>query len=118
MISRIFKLDLLILRHETYKTQYRAMFVFNCTVNEEEQLKYPKNETNMKKFKKKSKKTSQKIKENQSVADVEATKVEMPPNEEFDFYQPVACNSCNTNVGVYGKEDEIYHFFNVLTGHS
>lgn len=99
--------------HETYKTQYRAMFVFNCTINEEEQLKYPKHETNMKKFKKKSKKKLQNIE-----AAGDAAVVEMPANEEFDLYQPVACSSCNTSVGVYRKEEEIYHFFNVLTGHS
>ncbi len=37
---------------------------------------------------------------------------------DFDVYRSVTCKSCNTSVGVYDEKDEIYHFFNVLAGHS
>lgn len=30
-----------------------------------------------------------------------------------EIYHPVRCTECNTEVGVYDK-DEIYHFFNIL----
>ena len=34
---------------------------------------------------------------------------------EFDIFNPVRCSSCNTEVGVYDK-DEVFHFYNVLAG--
>lgn len=79
-------------RHDVYKSQYRAMFVSNCTVIESETLSY----SNKKKFKKKKELST-------SGADKE-------------IFNPVRCTVCNTEVAVYDK-DEIYHFFNVLASY-
>ncbi|CAF0721082.1 unnamed protein product [Brachionus calyciflorus] len=87
-------------RHEKYKTQFRSMFVFNCNIKQDEQLKYPKQQ-NKKQKKKKN----------------ETNDVEMK-EEEFDIYKPVECNVCKTEVGVYDPVDEMYHFFNVLSSHA
>ncbi len=83
------------------------MFVFNCEINMEEQLKYPRNEENKKKLKKIKRK-------NETREDALSPAKE----NEFDVYRSVACKSCKTSVGVYDETDEIYHFFNVLAGHS
>ena len=99
-------------RHEKFKTQYRAMFVFNCKVNQEEQLKYPKDEFEKKKFNKKKSKLSKMI---ESVADIEITEEN---RDTYDLFRPVACLNCNTEIGVYEEKEEIYHFFNVLASHS
>ncbi|KAG8449517.1 hypothetical protein GDO86_016239 [Hymenochirus boettgeri] len=88
-------------RHESYKTQYRAMFVMNCSVNKEEVLRFPDQ------ISKKNNRRDRK-------------KITNPPaqseTETMEVYHPVKCNECSTEVGVYDK-DEIYHFFNVLASH-
>ncbi|OBS68271.1 hypothetical protein A6R68_03187 [Neotoma lepida] len=88
--------------HESYKTQYRAMFVMNCSVNREEVLRY-KNPENRKK-----KRGAKKMRANPE-GPVE-TDVE-------EIYHPVMCTECSTEVAVYDK-DEVFHFFNVLASHS
>ena len=65
------------------------MFVFNCHIKKDEQLKMPKNDANSKK--------------NDLV--------------EYETYKPVECEICKTEVGVYDDKDEIYYFFNVLASH-
>ena len=77
-------------RHDIYRTQYRAMFVMNCSVNFATKMKFP--------LKAKRKK-----------------KGGGPDYEET--YHPVTCDTCNTEVAMYDK-DEIYHFFNVVASHS
>ncbi|XP_053143137.1 E2F-associated phosphoprotein isoform X2 [Hemicordylus capensis] len=91
-------------RHETYKTQYRAMFVMNCTVIKEEILKY-KGPLN-KKTKRGHKKTKQ---SSESFVGLEK-------QEEEEIYHPVKCTECSTEVAVLDK-DEVFHFFNVLASH-
>ncbi|NWU94749.1 EAPP protein, partial [Upupa epops] len=88
-------------RHESYKTQYRAMFVMNCTVKKEEILRY----------KKKPKRRSKKMKQSK-----EETSVQSNPEEEEEVYHPVQCTECSTEVAVMDKE-EVFHFFNVLASH-
>ncbi|XP_009875934.1 PREDICTED: E2F-associated phosphoprotein, partial [Apaloderma vittatum] len=88
-------------RHESYKTQYRAMFVMNCFVNKEEVLKY----------RKKQKKRSKKMKHSKETTSVQSNQ------EEEEVYHPVLCNECSTEVAVMDK-DEVFHFFNVLASHS
>jgi len=80
-------------RHEIYKTQYRAMFVMNCSVVTDEVMKVP-----VKINKKKNKKS----------------KVVTHPGDEF---HPVRCDQCKTEIAMYDK-DEIYHFFNVVASHT
>jgi hypothetical protein len=96
-------------RHEAYKSQYRAMFVSDCKVNDEEQLKYPREEFQTRALS--SKRVSKNKKRNS------------PANQtvllgDFDIFKPVQCRICNTEVGVYEEKEEIYHFFNVLASHS
>ena len=89
-------------RHESYKTQYRAMFVMNCSVNREEVLRY-KNPVNRKK-----KRGAKKMRSNpEGPVETDAEEV----------YHPVMCTECSTEVAVYDK-DEVFHFFNVLASHS
>jgi len=80
-------------RHEVYNTQYRAMFVVNCTVNTEQKLKFP--------VKGKGKRGK-------------GGKVVTDPNSD---YHPVMCDNCKTEVAMY-DQDEVYHFFNVVASHS
>ena len=94
-------------RHEKFKTQYRAMFVTNCKINDQEQLRYPKNEMDTKKFNKKKSKLTKVI---ESVADIEIGDETNLEQMKYDFFKPVACLNCNTEIGVYEEKEEIYHF--------
>ena len=87
------------------------MFVFNCKIKEEEQLKYPKDEFEKKWFKK-----SKLNKVIESVADIAIN--DGKDADKFDLFKPVACLNCNTEIGVYEEKEELYHFFNVLVSHS
>uniref|UniRef100_A0ABM5FAN6 E2F-associated phosphoprotein isoform X2 n=1 Tax=Pogona vitticeps TaxID=103695 RepID=A0ABM5FAN6_9SAUR len=90
--------------HESYKTQYRAMFVMNCTVIKEEILKYKEP------LSKKTKRGRKTLKQNsESIAGLEK-------QEEEEIYHPVKCTKCSTEVAVWDK-DEVFHFFNVLASH-
>uniref|UniRef100_A0A2K6FY64 E2F associated phosphoprotein n=2 Tax=Propithecus coquereli TaxID=379532 RepID=A0A2K6FY64_PROCO len=92
-------------RHESYKTQYRAMFVMNCSVNKEEVLRYKASENRRKR------RGPKKMRSNREDAAEQAeTGVE-------EIYHPVVCTECSTEVAVYDK-DEVFHFFNVLASHS
>ena len=93
------------------------MFVLNCQIKQDEQLKFPRNEPNKKKWRKKYPR---------SVPTDDAVDAENLTNgkeksddlsKEFDYYKPVACSKCNLEVGVYEDKDEIYHFFNVIASH-
>ncbi|XP_071355130.1 E2F-associated phosphoprotein isoform X2 [Trachinotus anak] len=97
-------------RHEKYRTQYRAMFVMNCTVKRDEVLRY--------KTEQQKKQRNRKRRRGQ--------KTETPVNEVPDptpagmdadeVYHPVQCSECSTEVAVFDKE-EVYHFFNILASH-
>ena len=65
----------------------------NCSVNTSVKMKFPL----------KTKKSGKK------------SKIKVPDPEEY--YNPVACDTCKTEVAMYDK-DEIYHFFNVVASHS
>lgn len=97
-------------RHDMYKNQYRAMFVVNCKVVEDEVLRYEPSQQQKpgKKRKKPQKgKLVQLTKDNMSSADSSLS----------ERYHPVACTECNTEIAVYDN-DEVYHFFNVLASHA
>ncbi|XP_029316511.1 E2F-associated phosphoprotein isoform X2 [Cottoperca gobio] len=97
-------------RHDKYRTQYRAMFVMNCTVKRDEVLRY-KIQQEMKRRKRKRRR---------------GQKTETPLDETPDpapaglvadeIYHPVWCTECSTEVAVFDK-DEVYHFFNILASH-
>ncbi|XP_002925293.2 E2F-associated phosphoprotein isoform X1 [Ailuropoda melanoleuca] len=92
-------------RHESYKTQYRAMFVMNCSVNKEEVLRYKIPENRKKRRGPKKMRSNHEDAAEQAEAQVE------------EIYHPVMCTECSTEVAVYDK-DEVFHFFNVLASHS
>ncbi|ETN79360.1 hypothetical protein NECAME_09858 [Necator americanus] len=81
---------------------FRAMFVENCRV-EQESFKIEKTG-------KERRRERQKMK-----------KMGMDPNEQpsaqEDMFLPVHCAVCSTNVAVMDHE-EVYHFFNVLSGYA
>ena len=85
-------------RHEIYKSQYRAMFTFNCTVDKSTIMKFP----------------FQSKKGNKTRSEQPASEECRP--EEDEKYHPVRCSVCDTQVGVFDK-DEVFHFFNVVTSH-
>ena len=96
-------------RHENYRTQYRAMFVSNCKINEEEQLKYPKEEFDSMAL------NSKKLKKNKlKIMKEESNEI----SKDYDIFKPVMCSICSAEVGVFEEKEEIYHFFNVITSHS
>ncbi|VDN92744.1 unnamed protein product [Brugia pahangi] len=95
-------------RHELYLNQYRAIFVENCNVVKNEVLFLPQSGKN----KHKARKNVAGIKPN---AVVDAAVSTVLPKE--DLFHPVLCSICTTNVGVYDYE-EVFHFFNVLTGYA
>ncbi|XP_056152135.1 E2F-associated phosphoprotein [Lampris incognitus] len=98
-------------RHEKYRTQYRAMFVMNCSVKRDEVLRYK--EQNDKK--KRSRKRRRGEKEKITTADETSDPIPRGMEEE-DVYHPVQCTECSTEVAVFDKE-EVYHFFNILASH-
>ncbi|XP_034431439.1 E2F-associated phosphoprotein [Hippoglossus hippoglossus] len=97
-------------RHEKYRTQYRAMFVMNCTVKKDEVLRYNTQQERKQGGRKRRR----------------GQKTETPANEAPDpspagmdgdeVYRPVQCAECSTEVAVFDKE-EVYHFFNILASH-
>lgn len=99
------------LRHDKYRTQYRAMFVMNCTVKRDEVLRY-KTEQERKQRSRKRRKgqkmdtTLQDERPDPAPAGMDADEV----------YNPVQCSECSTEVAVFDK-DEVYHFFNILASH-
>jgi hypothetical protein len=91
------------------------MFVFNCKIRKEEVLKYPKDTFESEIT---SKKKGRNKKKNAKQEEVE--KIEQPNEKEieYDSFNPVVCEICGVEVGVYEDKDELYHFFNVLASHS
>ncbi|KAM9355425.1 E2F-associated phosphoprotein [Pholidichthys leucotaenia] len=97
-------------RHEKYRTQYRAMFVMNCTVKRDEVLHY--------KSQQEGKRRNRKRRRGQK-AETSADKAPDPTLAGMDtdeVYHPVQCTECSTEVAVFDK-DEVYHFFNILASH-
>ncbi len=105
-------------RHEKYQTQYRAMFVMNCTINKEEALRYKTA------YKRKQNRCRKKARLETTSTSTEAemessaglTDARLAGMDEEAIYHPVKCTECSTEVAVYDK-DEVYHFFNILASH-
>lgn len=93
-------------RHELYRSQYRAMFVFNCTVCRDRPLQYRPQPEQKHQKKSRRRRGSRKHHEMEESA-VSATEV----------YLPVVCSTCNTDIAVLDT-DEVYHFFNVIASHA
>lgn len=98
-------------RHELYPTQYRAMFVLNCSIIRSERLRYKVGQKKKRKWKKQKAGTSHQSEKTETAGTTETSN----DGDMEEFYHPVKCAECNTEVAVYDK-DEVYHFFNVLSG--
>ncbi|XP_061599416.1 E2F-associated phosphoprotein [Cololabis saira] len=95
-------------RHEKYRTQYRAMFVMNCTVKKDEVLRY-KNQPDGKRRKRRRGRRTE--------AEEDEASRRLPAGVDADeVYHPVQCSECCTEVAVFDR-DEVYHFFNILSSH-
>ncbi|KAK1380515.1 C-terminal [Heracleum sosnowskyi] len=84
-------------RHEKYVTQYRAVFVSNCKIKND-QVAQPG-------IKRKRGKRGKGGSETDAGSFTGET------------FKPVCCSTCSTEVGVI-DEEEVYHFFNVLPSES
>lgn len=124
-------------RHEKYRTQYRAMFVMNCTVKKDEVLRY-KTQPDRRKFKNRRKRKAQKTETEAGLNPDQGLKQDQGLNQDpglnqdqgsdqrpdqrpegldsDEVYHPVQCSECSTEVAVFDK-DEVYHFFNILASH-
>ncbi|XP_078138458.1 E2F-associated phosphoprotein isoform X2 [Centroberyx gerrardi] len=107
-------------RHDKYRTQYRAMFVMNCTVKRDEVLRY-KTQPEKKKQRSRKRRKGQKETTETTTTTTAAAADEVPDPaprgmEEDEVYHPVQCTECSTEVAVFDKE-EVYHFFNILASH-
>jgi hypothetical protein len=99
-------------RHDTNRNQYRAMFVFNCTIDEN-RIAHLSKSNSQKSLKQKKKNNNKrfKIDEHNPINNEE----EQESNEEI--LRPVLCSECGTELGVYEPNEELYHFANVLASH-
>jgi hypothetical protein len=88
------------------------MFVFNCCIKQDEQLKYPINQEV-----KAQSKNGRKNKKNQPSTEAENIE-KLEQEQKYDIFKPVACSICNAEVGVYDETTELYYFFNILASHS
>ena len=90
-------------QHEVYKTQYRSMFVMNCTVDAGNPLQ---EETRSEEEGKKKKRKKE----------MKAKRRKDSGKKDSQVYLNVRCSICQTQVAVY-DEEQVYHFFNVLASH-
>ncbi|KAK6028825.1 glucosidase II beta subunit-like protein [Ostertagia ostertagi] len=129
-------------RHEIYNDQYRAMFVENCRVDQAS-LKIEKTGKEKRRERQRLRKMGldpteqamfvENCRVDQASLKIEKTgkekrrerqrlrKMGLDPTEQSDssedIFLPVHCAVCSTNVAVM-DHDEVYHFFNVLTGYA
>ncbi|XP_072292280.1 E2F-associated phosphoprotein isoform X2 [Eucyclogobius newberryi] len=104
-------------RHEKYQTQYRAMFVMNCTVKKDEVLRY-KAQPDPRKFRNRRKRKAPGTKPGLDQGPHGDQGLPQRPEglDSDEVYHPVQCSECSTEVAVFDKE-EVYHFFNILASH-
>ncbi|XP_077967623.1 E2F-associated phosphoprotein-like [Styela clava] len=102
-------------RHSVYQNQYRAMFVMNCDIKYDELLHYK--EKKKREFKRHKRRAKSAQAEDPELDSSAFSRTDNQSNNRTDGYHPVKCSVCNTEVAVYDFE-EIYHFFNVLSGYA
>ncbi|VDM97089.1 unnamed protein product [Thelazia callipaeda] len=83
-------------KHEFYHNQYRAIFVENCDVIENEVLFLPQSRKN----ERKARKNTAGIRPNAVVSPGDVLNI---PKE--DLFHPVHCSVCQTKIGVYDCEE-------------
>ncbi|GLJ33122.1 hypothetical protein SUGI_0666580 [Cryptomeria japonica] len=96
-------------RHEKYVTQYRAMFVLNCKIVDNQRLRLPAGS--------KRKRESKKISRGQCRRNNDKLPETTSENLKDEVFKPVCCSVCQTEVAIL-DEDEIYHFFNVMPSYA
>lgn len=94
-------------RHELHVNQYRAMFVQNCRVVQNEILRSIPNKKQQKQISRNSKSAARAQMDGESSGRAETE----------ETYKPVRCEECDAQVAVLDQED-IYHFVNVLPSYS
>eukprot|EP00042_Codosiga_hollandica_P024583 m.104605 g.104605 ORF g.104605 m.104605 type:complete len:329 (-) comp51603_c0_seq1:125-1111(-) len=87
-------------QHDTYKTQFRAMFVVNCLIVRTEQLSFKPVRQPGRKRRPKD-------------AGEETAQPDFGNSSADELFNPVKCSECGTVVAMYDAE-EVYHFFNVI----
>ncbi|KAF9361897.1 hypothetical protein BGX26_010300 [Mortierella sp. AD094] len=111
-------------QHEFYPHQFRAMFVENCRVLDNEILRFPKeaakkpnrNNNNNNNSGKNIKTASPSSVTSATTAESSDFAQGFKPSIDDDDdmgYHPVACEICNTKVALM-DQDEVFHFFNVI----
>ena len=107
-------ISMILFRHDTIKNQYRAMFVFNCTIDEN-RIALPTGNTESKSSKKKKNQAAKRFKYDDKNSVTTANGDDIQSSQ--DILRPVLCSECGTEVGVYESKEELYHFANVLASH-
>lgn len=103
-------------RHDTYKTQYRAMFVLNCRVEHSKKLIYRNKEEARQQYRRSKKYRQSGATSNNNNNNTDKEIDPSSTNQANDVYFPVHCCQCNTQVALYDT-DEVYHFFSVIASH-
>eukprot|EP01119_Soliformovum_irregulare_P009975 TRINITY_DN2407_c0_g1_i2.p1 TRINITY_DN2407_c0_g1~~TRINITY_DN2407_c0_g1_i2.p1 ORF type:complete len:204 (+),score=45.89 TRINITY_DN2407_c0_g1_i2:42-653(+) len=99
-------------QHTTYPGQYRALFVRNCRIDADVELRFKKQKKTKQRRKKKLDMEDEEMPVN-SFEESSKILVESEHLYEKEAYHPVHCIRCDAKVGVI-DEEEMYHFFNVL----
>mmetsp|Transcript_21644 Transcript_21644/g.88290 ORF Transcript_21644/g.88290 Transcript_21644/m.88290 type:complete len:230 (-) Transcript_21644:2696-3385(-) len=79
-------------QHVKYKSQFRAIFVMNCTVKKSGSLR---------------------VRVHEDESGSRTVRNHSGTQKPAEKYYPVACSTCGTDVGVL-DQDEVYHFCNVM----
>mmetsp|Transcript_61686 Transcript_61686/g.182231 ORF Transcript_61686/g.182231 Transcript_61686/m.182231 type:complete len:264 (-) Transcript_61686:139-930(-) len=99
-------------RHERYKNQWRAMFVMNIGVDWKRTLVYDEGKRELV-----ANGQSPSRGEFGTAAVAGATRIPRDDNtdeESEEFYYPVFCDNCKTEVAALNMDDEVYHFYGCI----
>ena len=103
-------------RHERHKNQYRAMFVMNIGVDWQRRLVYDEARRELVEG------GTVEISRSASLAPLEPVLACIPRDDHHteeeekgeEFYFPVYCDNCRTEVAALSMTDEVYHFHGCL----
>ncbi|CAF1467594.1 unnamed protein product [Rotaria sordida] len=99
-------------RHETNRNQYRAMFIFNCTIDENRIVHVSKTNS-QKSLKQKKKNSNKRFKRD----DPEPVNTKKEQEVQDDILRPILCSEYGIELDGYEPKEELYHFANVLASH-
>jgi len=110
-------------RHELYENQYRSMFVRNCKVDFTKTLQpLSEGSQNRGKNTKEIEHKLQELKKQDILEKTEETEDNLTFDKDFEkvfpkgfeYFFPVMCSNCDTEIGVYDVEAKVHHFFNTI----